>query len=152
MMENEQITITALTEASSDAHQAVQNLAKKIGDNYRELTAEDFSDMITSPNTTVLVAKIGETIVGMITLFVYRIPYVKKAYLDDLAVDEAHRGKGIAKRLMNHAMNLAKEKGASYIDLTARPRRAEGNNLYENLGFKKRETNVYRLVFDYGEI
>jgi ribosomal protein S18 acetylase RimI-like enzyme len=108
--------------------------------------------MITSPNTTVLVAKIGETIVGMITLFVYRIPYVKKAYLDDLAVDEAHRGKGIAKRLMNHAMNLAKEKGASYIDLTARPRRAEGNNLYENLGFKKRETNVYRLVFDYGEI
>jgi ribosomal protein S18 acetylase RimI-like enzyme len=152
MMENEQIIITALTDPSPEAQEAIKNLAQKIGNNYKELTAEDFSSMISSPGTTLLVAKIGETIVGMLTLLVYRIPYVKKAYLDDLAVDEAHRGKGIAKQLMSHAMSLAKEKGAAYIDLTARPRRAEGNNLYENLGFKKRETNVYRLAFDYGEI
>lgn len=151
-MENEQIIITALTDSSPEAEEAIRNLAKKIGDNYKELTTEDFTAMISSPNTTLLVAKDGETIVGMLTVLIYRIPYVKKAYLDDLVVDESHRGRGIAKQLMKSAMDLAKEKGASYIDLTARPRRAEGNNLYETLGFKKRETNVYRLVFDYGEI
>lgn len=151
-MENEQLTITPLTQTSPEALEAIKNLAQKIGNNYKELTSEDFNDMVVSPNTTILVAKAGETIVGMITVLVYRIPYVKKAYLDDLVVDETHRGHGVAKQLMNHAMNLAKEKGASYIDLTARPRRAEGNSLYETLGFKKRETNVYRLVFDYGEV
>ena len=151
-MENEQIIITALTQTSPEVEDAIKKLAQKIGDNYKELTSDDLSEMISSPNITLLVAKNGETIVGMITVVVYRIPYVKKAYLDDLVVDETHRGLGIAKQLMTYAMNLAKEKGAAYVDLTARPRRAEGNSLYETLGFKKRDTNVYRLVFDYGEV
>lgn len=152
MMENEQITITSLTEPSSEVEEAVKNLAKKIGNNYKELTTQDFHDMITSPNITVLAAKDGEAIIGMITVLVYRIPYVKKAYLDDLVVDEAYRGHGIAKQLMKQAIDLAKEKGAAYIDLTARPERVAGNSLYEKFGFKKRETNVYRLVFDYDQV
>ncbi len=151
-MENQQLTITALTQTSPEDLEAIRNLAKKIGNNYKELTTEDFDDMVSSPNITVLVAKAGEKIVGMITVLIYRIPYVRKAYIDDLVIDEAYRGKGIAKQLMQHAIDLSKEKSAAYIDLTARPRRAEGNSLYESFGFQKRDTNVYRLVFDYGEV
>lgn len=153
-MENNQIIITPITQLTAEIGERIKELAKKIGNNYKELSDVDFADMIASPNTTILVARLGETqhIVGMLTLLVYRIPYVRKAYLDDLVVDEAYRGHGIAKQLIHHAMSLAKAKGASYIDLTARPRRAEGNSLYEQLGFKKRDTNVFRLVFDYDEI
>lgn len=151
-MENGHITITALTQISSDVEEAIRNLARKIGANFKELTSEDFADMIASPNITILVAKDEEKIVGMITVLVYRIPYVKKAYLDDLVIDESYRGKGIAKQLMQHAIDLAKEKNASYVDLTARPERVEGNSLYEKFGFKKRETNVYRLVFNYDKV
>lgn len=151
-MENEQITITTLTESSANLEEAIRNLARQIGSNYKELTREDFHEIMTSPNTTILVAKKKENIIGMITLLVYRIPYVKKASIDDLVIDEAYRGQGIAKQLLNQAIRLAKEKGAAYIDLTARPRRAEGNSLYEKFGFQKRDTNVYRLIFNYDEI
>ena len=83
---------------------------------------------------------------------IYRIPYVKKAYLDDLIVDPEFRGHGIGSALMKHATNFSREKGAAYVDFTARPRREDSNGLYEKLGFKKRDTNVYRVIFDYGEV
>lgn len=148
-MESKQIIIRPLTTVSPESEEAVKTLAQKIGNNYKELTSEDFAEMISSSQTTLLVAQDGEKIVGMLTLLVYRIPYVRKAYIDDVVVDEAYRGHGIAKQLMNYAIALAKEKGASYIDLTARPARSESNSLYETLGFQKRETNVYRFVIDY---
>ena len=67
-------------------------------------------------------------------------------------VDESYRGRHIGTMLMERAISLAVEKGASYIDLTARPRRDASNKLYEVLGFQKRETNVYRKIIDYGEV
>ncbi|HSA84369.1 MAG TPA: GNAT family N-acetyltransferase, partial [Patescibacteria group bacterium] len=63
----------------------------------------------------------------------------------------AFRGRGIANLLMQSAITAAKEKGVSYIDLTAKPEREEGNGLYEKFGFEKRNTSVYRLAFDYGK-
>jgi len=150
-MENA-IIIEPVTIITTEIQEAIKQLTPKIGNNYKPLNDEDIVEMVASPNTTILLARIDQKIVGMITLLVYRIPYVKKAYLDDLVIDEAYRGKGIAKQLMQKATDLAKEKGASYIDLTARPRREEGNSLYEKIGFKKRDTNVYRLIFDYDEV
>lgn len=151
-MEEQKISIESITEVTSEVVDAIQQLAQKIGSNYKQLTENDLQDMVASPNTTILVARVDQKIVGMITVLVFRIPYVKKAYLDDLVIDETYRGHGIAKQLMKQAMNLATNKGASYVDLTARPRRMEGNSLYESLGFKKRDTNVYRLIIDYGEV
>ncbi len=146
------IVIEPVTKVTAEIQEAIKRLTPKIGNNYKPLHDEDIAEMVASPNTTIIIARFDQKIVGMITLLVYRIPYVKKAYLDDLVIDEEYRGNGIAKQLMQKAMDLAKEKGASYIDLTARPRREEGNSLYEKFGFKKRDTNVYRLVFDYDEV
>ena len=44
-------------------------------------------------------------------------------------------------------MNFAKNSGAIKIELTTRPSRTEANELYQSLGFKKIETNVYRYEF-----
>jgi ribosomal protein S18 acetylase RimI-like enzyme len=88
----------------------------------------------------------------MVTVLIFRIPYVKKAYLDDLIVDEAFRGHGLGSKLLQKAISLAKEKDAAYVDFTSRPRRIAGNTLYEKLGFKKRDTNVYRLILSYEEV
>jgi|SRR6266403_2529031 len=152
-MEEKNIIIEQITTISSSVAQSIRSLAAKIGDNNKELSDKDFVDMIASPNTFLFVAKEESgQIAGMITLLIFRIPYVKKGYLDDLVVDENFRGRGIAKSLMEHAVTFTKEKGVSYIDLTARSRRAEGNSLYEKFGFQKRETNVYRLIIDYAEV
>jgi|SRR6185369_3089690 len=152
-MEEKKFIIEQVAAISSGIADTVRGLSAKIGHNYKELTDKDFVEMIESPNTFLFVAKdMDGKIAGMITLLVFRIPYVKKGYLDDLVVDEAFRGMGIAKSLMEHAVSFAKEKGVAYVDLTARPRREEGNSLYEKFGFQKRDTNVYRLIIDYAEV
>lgn len=153
-MQNNNIFIEQVTTFSPDIAEAIKRLAPKIGQNYKILSDEDIQGMITSPNTYILIARDNEKkfIVGMATLLVYRIPYVKKSSIEDVIVDEIYRGRGIASKLMNSALALAEEKGAAYVDLTARPRRAESNNLYDKLGFKKRETNVYRKIIDYREV
>ena len=153
-MENSGIKIEQLVEFSAEDTKDVRDLAAKLGSSFKSLSDEDMQEMLKSPNTFILVARLAGSnkIVGMITASVYRIPYLKKAYLDDFVVDETYRGQGIGSQLFRRAVELAKEKRAAYVDFTSSPKRIESNKLYEKLGFKKRETNVYRLDFDYGEI
>lgn len=146
------ITIEQLTSFSNKEAETIRTLSKTLGKNYKSLTDDDITEMITSPATTLFVARENGEIVGMITLVLYRIPYVRKAYLDDLVVNEAHRGQGIGSQLIHEAIIQAKRKGAAYVDFTSRPRRYKSNKLYEKLGFTKRETNVYRLALDYAEV
>ena len=148
-----EISIEQLTSFSSHDADALRELTTTIGKNYKPLTDDDLTEICKSPTTILLIAREaeGKKIVGMITLAIYRIPYVKKAYLDDLAVDETYRGLGIGSTLLNKAIALAKEKRAAYVDFTARPTREKSNKLYDKLGFAKRETNVYRLTLDHAE-
>jgi len=153
MFQKMPITITRLTNFSSEVADEIRNLAQQEGKNYKELRDDDLKDMLQSQNTHLLVARNSDgKIVGMITVLVFRIPYVKKSSIEDLVVDENSRGQGIGSSLMEEAVNVAKESGAHYVDFTSRPRRDESNSLYEKLGFKQRETNVYRHIFDYGEV
>ena len=153
-MDSKDFIIEQVKAFSPEMADAVRNLAIQIGKNYKTLTDDDLKEILDSPHSFLFIAKHISTqeIAAMIMVIVYRIPYVKKAYLDDLIVDPKFRGKGIATELMKQASDFAKEKGAAYVDFTARPRREASNSLYEKMGFKKRDTNVYRLLFDYGEV
>lgn len=147
------ITVTRLKDYSSEVASEIRNLAQQEGKNYKELTDDDLKDMLQSQNTHLLIAKNDEgKIVGMITVLVFRIPYVRKSTIEDLVVDGNSRGQGIGTMLMTEAVHIAKKNKAHYVDFTSRPRRDDSNSLYEKLGFEKRDTNVYRHVFDYGEV
>lgn len=153
-MDTKEVVIEQVTSFSSDIVDAVRKLAKQIGDNYKPLSDDDLKEIIASPGSFLYIARDSATqqAAGMVMVSVYRIPYTKKAYIDDLIVDETFRKRGIATQLMQAAITLAKEKKAAYVDFTSRPRRAAGNTLYEKLGFQKRETNTYRLIINYDEV
>lgn len=87
-------------------------------------------------------------IVGTMTLVLFKIPTGVRAWIEDVVVDAGSRGEGIGKKLNRKALDLAHEAGAKTVDLTSRPSRESANRLYQDLGFKKRETNVYRFSFD----
>lgn len=84
------------------------------------------------------------TILGSMTLIVFRIPTGVRAWIEDVVVDAAARGRGVGEALNRHALDLAHELGAKTVDLTSRPSREAANRLYRRLGFEERSTNVYR--------
>lgn len=144
------VTIERLTKFSSKDAESIRRLAANLGSNYQTLTDRDIKEMLRSSATYLFVAREskGKDIVGMATLIIYRIPYAKKATFDDLIVDESFQGQGIGRQLSEKVMSVAKKSGAAYIDFTSSPKRIKANKLYEKLGFKKRNTNIYRLTYD----
>jgi ribosomal protein S18 acetylase RimI-like enzyme len=99
---------------------------------------------VTSPASSVLVARTDGVITGTLTLVMFVIPTGLRAVIEDVVTDDAGRGKGVATALTNEAIRIAKEAGARTIDLTSRPSRVAAGRLYEKLGFEARDTRVYR--------
>lgn len=152
-MNDQMIQIQKVTEFTPALAEEIRHLAKQEGDNYQDLTDDDLKEMISYPTHTLLIARDIESgrAAGMILVMTYRIPYVRKAYLDDLVVDTDFRQRGIATQLFHTALDVAKESGAAYVDFTSKPARVAGNNLYEKLGFVSHDTNIYRYIFHYGK-
>ena len=111
----------------------------------------ELAEIVRSPATVLLVAYAegddaeGGNIIGSLTLVLFRIPTGLRARIEDVVVDESARGAGVGKALNLAAMERAASEGARSIDLTSSPAREAANELYLSLGFKQRDTNVYRL-------
>ena len=71
-----------------------------------------------------------------------------KARIEDVVVDEAHRGKGAGQSLMEACIAKAKRSGAESVDLTSNPRREAAHRLYERNGFIYYDTKVYRKMLN----
>lgn len=142
-----EIVIEQAKDSTSELRDAIENLAKQEGDNYLKLSAQDLSDMLQSSQCFLFIAKHKHSgnIVGMAMVMIYRIPYTKKAYIDDVVVDKNYRNMGIATLLMEQLITVAKQLKVAYIMLTAHVERTAGNQLYQKFGFQKRDSNVYRL-------
>lgn len=112
-------------------------------------TSAELGEMVAAPGTHVLVAVDGAgTIVGSLTLVIFRIPTGLRAWIEDVVVDEAGRGQGVGEALNGFALDLARAEGCKTVDLTSRPSREAANRLYQRLGFVRRETNVWRYSFE----
>lgn len=141
------VVIKQLKEGSLEIFDAIRYLVAQLDKDYKPLSNRDIEEMLSSPNCFIFVAKTSRNaIVGMVTLIVYRIPYTKKAVLEDLVVDKKFRGQGIGTKLIKAVIAKAKKTGVFVIDFTSKPTRESANQLYKKLGFKPRETNAYRLT------
>ena len=113
------------------------------------LTRDELNSLLASDASTLMTAHDESTgqIIGMLTLIVYRVPTGIRARIEDVVVDESLRGRGIAVELVQRALEIAREKGADGVALTSNPKREAANRLYQKVGFKKWETNVYFYKF-----
>lgn len=137
--------IEQLTQIDNAVLQAFEKLIPQLtGEADRYPTREELEKIIQSEDSFIFIAKENDEILGTLTLIFYYIPSGKKAWIEDVVVDESARGKGIAASLINHALEIARQNGIEKVDLTSRPFREAANKLYQKLGFKQRETNFYR--------
>ena len=102
-------------------------------------------DILKQTCAKLIIAKNNNKIIGSLTLILFHIPTGLRSWIEDVVVDESHRGLGIGEMLTRFAINYAKMEGARTIDLTSRSSREVANKLYKKVGFNLRDTNVYRI-------
>jgi ribosomal protein S18 acetylase RimI-like enzyme len=110
----------------------------------------EIETLLSSDSSILLIARYPDElapIAGVLTLIVYRVPTGIHARVEDVVVDQAMRGKGIGEALMRYALNMAREAGADGVALSSNPRREAANRLYQRMGFKTWETNLYFYKF-----
>lgn len=137
--------ISAARTVDDDLVEAFARLVPQLSTTAAAPDREALTAIVGDPNTVLFLARVGERIVGSLTLAFYRIPTGLKSWIEDVVVDGAARGHGIATDLTTAALAEARRRGAKDAALTSRPSRTAANRLYQHLGFDRRETNVYRM-------
>jgi ribosomal protein S18 acetylase RimI-like enzyme len=147
LRKNDQMSTAAITVLSGDGAQeaeALSRLLAQVSSSAAPLTPERVREVLRTPSTSVLVAKLDGKIVGMALLLTLTTLAGDTGYVEEMVVDEATRGRHVSTALMQSLLDLAAQKGLRFVDLTSRPSRDIANNLYQSLGFRLRATNCYR--------
>jgi ribosomal protein S18 acetylase RimI-like enzyme len=110
-------------------------------------TQEHLQRVAESSANTLLVARDGQgAIVGTLTLTIFLTPGGTIGWIEDVVVDQAARGQGVGEALVKEGVRIARERGALQIDLHSGNHRQAAIRLYQRVGFKKFETNVWRYL------
>ncbi len=137
--------IIELNEYRAEYIEPMQRLLDQLTSHPVELTEALLREIIADPNThQFLLLEDGE-VAGMLTVGIYYSPTGGKAWIEDVVVDNTHRGKGLSKLLVAHAIDFVKEQQVPLLMLTSNPKRIAANQLYQRMGFERKETNVYRM-------
>lgn len=100
-------------------------------------SVNQFAEMVENEDMISVIAEKEERVVGICFVSMRaKTCMVKRrtAYMEDLCVDESHRGKGIGKELFKYARNRAKEMGAERLDLMVWDFNEDARMFYEKMG------------------
>ncbi len=128
--------------------EAMHRLIPQLSSSAKPVESYDLESIVSSPSTTLFVARSGDEIVGTLTLVLFRSPTGSRGWIEDVVVDAGARGMGVGELLVQAAIDLAHRANARTVDLTSNPSRENANRLYVRCGFKQRVTNVYRFSLE----
>ncbi len=141
--------IETITQVTDELVNAFRRLIPLLSSSAPAPSKQELAEIVNSPATVLFIARDSgpeNSIVGTLTLVLYRVPTGVHAYIEDVVVDTNARGQGVGEALTRAAIRRAAEAGTESVDLTSRPSREAANRLYQRIGFVKRETNVYRYT------
>jgi GNAT superfamily N-acetyltransferase len=139
------IEIYEVTAVSAKLTEALERLLPQLSQSAQMPTTEQIETLLNNPNTYLFVAENEGEIIGMLSLVVVDIPTGRKAWIEDVVVDEALRGLGVGALLVERAKVEAANLGAKKIYLTSNPSRKAAHALYEKCGFERYDTTLFRI-------
>ena len=116
-----------------------------------ELSATSFcneellNNALNDANVHVYVIRDEGHIVATGTLCIKHTLEFTIADIESVVVSSKWRGRGYGKELMTAMVEAARKMNVHHIQLTSNPARVAANQLYQELGFERYETNCYRL-------
>lgn len=137
--------IHRVTTLSAELSEALARLLPQLSSSASMPTDKHLEQMLQNDNTHLFAAEHEGTIVGILTLVIVDIPTGRKAWIEDVVVDDQARGLGIGKALVERAIACAKEVGARKLYLTSNPSRKAAHALYAKCGFEEYNTTVFRV-------
>ncbi len=94
---------------------------------------------------TVAYCQTEQTVIGIALMCNYSVISGKKAWIEDVVVDENYRGNGIGKKLIEKLLDEAVKKELDEVLLFTEDHRTPAINLYKKLGFKLKNSKIYIL-------
>ncbi|MFI2765502.1 GNAT family N-acetyltransferase [Streptomyces echinatus] len=113
--------VEIVREADPELVKALGQLLPQLSATAEALDHEAVDRLVKCDANNVFVARTPEAIVGCLTLVLSPLPSGLRGRIEDVVVDGAARGRGIAGLLTQEALRLAHEAGARTVDLTSRP-------------------------------
>jgi phosphinothricin acetyltransferase len=125
--------------------QQVTELYKQLNDKIVQLPLKKILEDKNS--LVVVVCKEENRIVGISMMAMYKVISGHKGMIEDVVVDQAHRGKGICRKLMEKLLEEGKNRRLDEILLFSGHHRTPAITLYKSLGFQLKDSGLYRLIF-----
>ncbi len=122
----------------------IQKLLGQLSSSPIKFTFDELQALVASTASSLYLLECDGVVAGMLTLCDYLAPTGRKLWIEDVVVDAAMRGRALGRRLVEYAIERAKEKGGTLM-LTSKPARVAANALYRSSGFLPKETNVYKM-------
>ena len=118
------VTIEVAREVTPELVSAFARLIPQLSSSNPPPTDRELAAIITSRSSVLFIARDdADTIVGSLTLVLFRIPTGMRAWIEDVVVDSSTRGQGVGQKLNEAAIDYARNAGATTVDLTSRPSR-----------------------------
>lgn len=129
--------ILQIAKAAYDGVSIDERIAKLGGEDgelWRERKAQDVAHTLESFPDGALVATTPD---GQVVAFVTTeiVSYKELGHVVDLAVQAAHRGKGVGRRLLEQAIDYLRRQGVKYIKIETLTSNPAGMHLYPDCGF-----------------
>jgi len=97
------------------------------------------SEYLSDPNSTTIVISVEDIIVGVASIHIIKKLTRILGIIEDVAVNEKYRGKGVGKKLVERLILIGKQKNCDKIVLSSSEKNSK---FYEKIGFKKKELQM----------
>ena len=121
---------------NADFKQVIEIWKKSFNNNFDK---EINSTYLTDPSSITLVSVDSNTVTGVASLHIIKKLTRTLGLIEDVAVNENYRGKGIGKKLVEKLIGIASEKSCDKTVLNSSEKNSE---FYEKIGFEKNEIQM----------
>jgi phosphinothricin acetyltransferase len=121
---------------NADFRQVIEIWKKSFNNNFDK---EINSTYLTDPSSITLVSVDSNTVTGVASLHIIKKLTRTLGLIEDVAVNENYRGKGIGKKLVEKLIGIASEKSCDKTVLSSSEKNSE---FYEKIGFEKNEIQM----------